>query len=40
MSVYKILKRNKFYPYEMRLVHELNEDNCNRRIQFCETIKK
>jgi len=36
MSVHKILKRNKFHLYKMRLVHELND--FDRRIQFCETM--
>lgn len=37
-SVLKILKRNKFHPYKMRLVQELNEDDPDRRIEFCETM--
>jgi len=36
MSVHKILKRNKFHLYKIRLVHELND--FDRRIQFCETM--
>lgn len=38
MSLYKILKRNKFHPYKTRLIHELNKDNFDRRVYFCETI--
>ena len=35
-SVKKILKCNKFHPYNMRIVHELTEDDPDRRLQFCE----
>lgn len=38
MSVHKILKQNKFRPYKILLVHELNEDNFDQRVQFCETM--
>ena len=27
----------KFKPYILRLVHELNEDDSDRRIEYCET---
>ncbi|EFN82459.1 hypothetical protein EAI_16788, partial [Harpegnathos saltator] len=37
-SVHKILKRNKFRPYKIRLIHELNEDDFDRRVHFCETM--
>ena len=37
-SVLKILKVNKFHPYKMKLVQELNEDDPDRRIEFCETM--
>lgn len=35
-SVLNILKKFKFHPYKMTLVHELNEDDFDRRTQFCE----
>ncbi|KAJ8934061.1 hypothetical protein NQ318_005111, partial [Aromia moschata] len=27
---------NKYHPYKVQLIHELNEDDPNRRVQFCE----
>ncbi|XP_018375240.1 PREDICTED: uncharacterized protein LOC108769006 [Trachymyrmex cornetzi] len=36
MSVHKILKKNGFHPYKVNLVHELNEDDFDRRVEFCE----
>jgi len=35
-SVLKISKNNKFHPYKAHLVQELNEDDFDRRIEFCE----
>lgn len=35
-SVHRILKKNKFHPFHVRLVHELNEDDFDRRVEFCE----
>lgn len=35
-SVYRIVKSHKFHPYKIRLLHELNEDDPDRRLQFCE----
>lgn len=35
-SVHKALKAEKFHPYKVQLIHELNEDDFDRRIQFCE----
>ncbi|EFN85686.1 hypothetical protein EAI_09677, partial [Harpegnathos saltator] len=32
----KILKMNKFHPYKIHLVQELNEDDFDRRIEFCD----
>lgn len=37
-SAFKILKNQKFHPYKVRLVQELNDDDFDRRLQFCETI--
>lgn len=39
-SIQNILKKNKFYPYKIRLVHELNGDDCERRFQFCEIMSE
>jgi transposase len=33
-----ILKRAKYHPYKIHLVHELNEDDFDRRLQFCEVM--
>lgn len=34
--VAKFLKIMKFHPYKVRLIHELTEDDPDRRLQFCE----
>lgn len=34
--VVKLLKKEKYHPYKVRLIHELNEDDPDRRLQFCE----
>ncbi|XP_054263254.1 uncharacterized protein LOC128986764 [Macrosteles quadrilineatus] len=36
MSVHKALKAEKFHPFKVQLIHELNEDDFDRRIEFCE----
>jgi len=35
-TVQRILKHNKFHPYKIKLVHELHEDDFDRRLEFCE----
>lgn len=35
-SVSKIFKKVKYHPYKIRLLHELAEDDFDRRLQFCE----
>lgn len=37
-NVFRILHKYKFHPYKIRLVHELNEDDFDRRIEFCESL--
>lgn len=37
-SIQRILKKHKFHPYKIRLVQELNEDDFDRRLEFCETM--
>ncbi|EFN70920.1 Transposable element Tc3 transposase, partial [Camponotus floridanus] len=38
-SIHNILtKKLKFHPYKVTLIHELNEDDPDRRIDFCETL--
>lgn len=37
-SVLKYLKLYKWHPYKVVLVQELNEDDPDRRLQFCETM--
>ena len=34
----KYLKKNKFHPYKINLVHQLSEDDPDRRMQFCDTM--
>nr|CAH7735102.1 unnamed protein product [Callosobruchus chinensis] len=35
-SIQRILKHYKWHPYKIQLLHELNEDDHDRRLQFCE----
>lgn len=35
-SVFRILHKHKYHPYKIKLVHELNEDDFDRRLEFCE----
>lgn len=37
-SVHEILTRANFHPYKVKLVHKLNEDDFDRRTEFCEDI--
>lgn len=37
-SVLQILKRGKFHPFKIHLVHELLEDDFDRRVEFCDTV--
>jgi Transposase. len=37
-SVRKILKSENYHPYKLKLIHELNEDDSDRRLEFCETL--
>lgn len=37
-SVQRILKHYKFHPYKIHLLHELHEDDFDRRVQFCEVM--
>lgn len=37
-SVRKILKNINFHPYKVHLVQELNDDDPDRRVEFCETM--
>lgn len=37
-TVQNSLKKNKFHAYKFKLVHALNEDDPDRRLQFCEEI--
>lgn len=38
VSVWKLLKSQKWHPYKIHLVQELNEDDFDRRNEFCETL--
>lgn len=35
-TIRRILKHHKFHPYKIHLVHQLNEDDFDRRQEFCE----
>ncbi|XP_066157702.1 uncharacterized protein [Euwallacea fornicatus] len=39
-SICRILKSHKFHPYKIKLVQELNEDDFDRRLHFCELISQ
>lgn len=39
-TVHKIVKKAKYHPYKVCLVHELNEGDFDRRIQFCEQMQE
>lgn len=39
-TIRKILKKFKFHPYKIKLLHELNEDDYDRRLEFCENISQ
>lgn len=39
-SVQRILKKHKFHPYKIRLLQELNEDDFDRRLEFCEIMSE
>nr|CAH7712348.1 unnamed protein product [Callosobruchus chinensis] len=39
-SIQRILKHYKWHPYKIQLLHELNEDDHDRRLQFCEIMEK
>lgn len=36
--VVKFFKKEKYHPYKVQLIHELNEDDPDRRLQFCEEL--
>lgn len=38
MAVDRILKTVKFHPYKITLIHELNDEDVNRRIKFCDNM--
>ena len=35
ISVVRLLKKEKYHPYKVQLIHELNEDDPDRHLQFC-----
>lgn len=35
-SVHRVLKKNHFHPYKMKMLQELAEDDPDRRMEFCE----
>lgn len=38
-TVQRLLKKHKFHPYKIKLVQELNEDDYDRRLEFCEEME-
>jgi len=40
MSVQRILKKIKFHPYKIHLVQELSKDDFDRRMEFCDVMRK
>ena len=36
--VVKLFKKEKYHPYKVQLIHELNEDDPDRRLQFCKEL--
>lgn len=38
-SILRVFKSEKYHPYKVQLVHELNEDDSDRRIEFCEIME-
>lgn len=39
-TIRRILKHHKFHPFKIQLVQELNEDDFDRRLQFCELVSE
>jgi hypothetical protein len=37
-TVFNVLQKAKYHPYKVTQVHELNEDDCDRRLEFCEVM--
>lgn len=37
-TVRRILKKEKYHAYKVKLIHELNEDDPERRLEFCELL--
>ena len=38
MTVHNLLTVEKWHPFKIRLVHELNEDDPDRRMEFCQIL--
>lgn len=38
MTVHNLLTAEKWHPYKIQLVQELNEDDPDRRMEFCQTL--
>jgi hypothetical protein len=39
-TVSRILHRHKFHPYKIKMIHELNEDDFDRRMEYCEILSE
>lgn len=37
-TVFRVLHKFKYHPYKVKLVQELNEDDFDRRLEFCESM--
>lgn len=38
--VVKLLKKEKLHPYKVQLIHELSEDDPDRRLEFCDMLMR
>jgi hypothetical protein len=36
--VVKLFKKEKYHSYKIQLIHELNQDDPDRRVHFCEEL--
>ena len=39
-TIQRILKAHNFHPYKIHLVQELNEDDFDKRLEFCEVMSE
>lgn len=39
-TVQRLLKKNKFHPYKLQILHELVEEDPDRRLEYCEIMSE